>query len=79
MGNKQEARGVPSEEEKVQGAHGRRCPVSEDCQEEEGLELLPVPRERNRNRESKAFISIIREAVQKSEFFRRWVVYFKRQ
>lgn len=78
MGNHQEARDVPSEEERIQGAHGRWCPVSEDCQVEEGLELFPVPRERNRNGGSKAFISIIREAVQKSELFRRWVVYFKR-
>ena len=71
MGNHQEARGVPSEEKRIQGAHGRWCPVSEDCQVEEGLEVFPVPKERYRNRGSKAFISIIREAVQKSEFFRR--------
>lgn len=44
MGSNQEARDVPPEEEKTQGAHDRWCPVSEDYQVEEGLKFFHVPK-----------------------------------
>lgn len=71
-GHNQEARDVPPEEGKTQGAHDRCCQV------EEGLELFHVPKGRTRNMASKDFISIVRKAFQKSKFSEGGVVYFKR-